>query len=142
MNARVQRRLTLLNISEFFFRQLQGNGTIEFPAFSSQFYRSDIHDQIYRCQASNQVGKAISRNVHVRGIIHEFYEVKVEGHEVLLNNVAFLKCIVPLHIREHVEVSSWYRDEEVLTENSDISKFLYLRNIKRNLRQASLYQSV
>lgn len=135
--------LVSLNVIKHFwilFRQLQGNGTIEFPAFASQFYRSDIHDQIYRCQASNQAGTIISRNVHVRGIIHEFYEVKVEGHEVLLNNVAFLKCVVPLHIREHVEVSSWYRDDEVLTENNDISEFRLsfpFLTIKRNLRQTS-----
>lgn len=114
-------RIPLLN-----FRQLQGNGTIEFPAFSSQFYRSDIHDQIYRCQASNQAGTIISKNIHVRGIVHQFYDVKVEGHEVLLNNVAFLKCIVPLHIREHVEITTWYRGDETLTDNSDISKYFFL----------------
>jgi hypothetical protein len=58
----------------------------------------------------------------VRGIVNQFYEVKVEGHEVLLNNVAFLKCVVPLHIREHVEITSWYRGDEVLTDTSDISE--------------------
>lgn len=137
------------NIIKFwYFRQLQSNGTIEFPAFASQFYRSDVHDQVYRCQASNQAGTIISKNVHVRGIVHEFYEVKVEGHEVLLNNVAFLKCVVPLHMREHVEITSWYRDEEVLTDNSDISKYSLLYPlqpkrkkvtsiIKTNLRQSS-----
>lgn len=102
---------------------MQGNGTIEFPAFSSQFYRSDIHDQVYRCQASNQAGTIISRNIHVRGVVHQFYDVKVDGHEVLLNNVAFLKCVVPVHIREHVEITTWYRGEETLTDNSDISKY-------------------
>lgn len=96
---------------------------MEFPAFSSQFYRSDVHDQEYRCQASNQVGTIISRNIHVRGIVHEFYDVKIEGFDVLLNNVAFLKCIVPLHMRERVEITSWYRGEESLTDNNDISKY-------------------
>ena len=106
------------------FRQLTGNGTIEFPAFSSQFYRSDIHDQVYRCLATNQGGTIISRNIHVRGIVHQYYEVKVEAHEVFLNNVAFLKCVVPLHVREHVEITSWYRGEDLLTDNSDISEYL------------------
>lgn len=59
----------------------------------------------------------------MRSIVHQFYEVKVDGHEVLLNNVAFLKCVVPLHMREHVEITSWYRGEEVLTDTSDISKY-------------------
>lgn len=109
--------------SIFRYRQLTGNGTIEFPAFSSQFYRSDIHDQVYRCQASNQGGTIISRNIHVRGIVHQFYEVNVEGQEVLLNNVAFLKCMVPQHVREHIEVTSWYRGDELLTDLSDIGEF-------------------
>lgn len=82
-----------------------------------------MHDQVYRCQAANQGGTIISRNVHVRGVLQEFYEAKVEGLEVLLNNVAFLKCVVPEHVREHVEISSWYRGEEPLTDNSDISKY-------------------
>lgn len=59
----------------------------------------------------------------MRAVVHEFYDVKVDGHEVLLNNVAFLKCVVPLHIREYVEITTWYRGEETLTDNSDISKY-------------------
>lgn len=110
-----------------FYRQLTGNGTVEFPAFASQFYRSDVHDQVYRCQASNQGGTIISRNVHVRGVVHQFYEVKVEGHEVILNNVAFLKCVVPVHVREHVEITSWYRGEELLTDNGDTSEYKKLK---------------
>lgn len=106
----------------FFYRQLQSNGTLEFPAFSSQFYRSDIHDQVYRCQAMNQAGSIISRNIHVRGIIHQFYDVKIDGTDVYLNNVAFLRCSIPQHMREFVEVTTWFRGEEALTENSDISE--------------------
>lgn len=62
--------------------------------------------------------------------MHEFYDVKVDGHEVLLNNVAFLKCVVPLHLREYVEITSWYRGEELLTDNSDISKYSAASNKK------------
>lgn len=98
---------------------------MEFPAFSSQFYRSDVHDQEYRCQASNQAGTIISRNIHVRGIVHELYDVKIDGVDVLLNNAAFLKCIVPVHVRERVEITSWYRGEESLTDTSDISKYSF-----------------
>ncbi|KAL7024043.1 hypothetical protein ACKWTF_012881 [Chironomus riparius] len=102
-------------------RQIQGNGTLHFPSFSSQFFRSDVHEQVYRCQASNHAGTIISRNIHVRAIIHQSYDVKVDGHEVYLNNIAFLKCIVSSHMREFVEITSWYRGEELLTDNSDIS---------------------
>lgn len=38
-----------------------------FPPFVGQYFRSDIHDGIYRCQASNQAGTIISREVYVRG---------------------------------------------------------------------------
>lgn len=109
-------------VSSLIHRQLHSNGTLEFPAFSSQFYRSDVHDQIYRCQATNQAGTIISRNIHVRGIIHQFYDVKIDGTDVFLNNVAFLRCSIPQHMREFVEVTTWFRGEEALTENSDISK--------------------
>lgn len=106
------------------FRQLQNNGSIEFPSFAPQFFRSDVHDQVYRCQASNQAGTIISRNVYVRGIVQEFYEVKVEGNEVLLSNAAFLKCVVPLHVREHVKLTSWFQGEELLNDNNDLSKYV------------------
>ena len=79
---------------------------------------------MYRCQASNHAGTIISRNIHVRAIIHQSYDVKVDGHEVYLNNIAFLKCIVSSHMREFVEITSWYRGEELLTDNSDISKYI------------------
>lgn len=109
------------------YRQVQSNGTLYFPSFASQFYRSDIHDQIYRCQASNHAGTIISRNVHVRAIIHQPYDVKVEGNDVFLNNVAFLKCSVSSHMREFVEITSWYRGDELLTDNSDISEYLNIK---------------
>ena len=59
----------------------------------------------------------------MRAIIHQSYDVKVEGHEVFLNNIAFLKCTVSSHIREFVEITSWYRGDELLTDNSDISEY-------------------
>lgn len=120
---------------------LQGNGTLEFPSFSSQFYRSDVHDQIYRCQASNQAGSIISRNVHVRAIVNQLFEVKVEGIDVYLNNVAFLKCVVPLHMREYVEISSWYRGEEILTDNSDISEYIFYYPLLKRRKQHSVIKS-
>ena len=103
---------------------MQGNGTLYFSSFASQFYRTDIYDQTYRCLASTHAGTIISRNVHVRAIIHQPYEVKIEGLDVYLNNVAFLKCTVSSHMREFVEVTSWYRGEELLTDNSDISELI------------------
>ncbi|XP_023236839.1 Down syndrome cell adhesion molecule-like protein Dscam2 [Centruroides sculpturatus] len=42
------------------------NGTLYFPPFPSERYRQDIHSAVYRCVASNLVGKVGSRDVHVR----------------------------------------------------------------------------
>jgi hypothetical protein len=106
------------------YRQLPGNGTLQFPAFAGQFFRSDIHDTIYRCQASNQIGVVLSRNVRVRSIIRQNYNIQVEGRDVYLGNVAFLKCVIPSHVKFYVEVSAWYRGEEMMTESSDISEYL------------------
>lgn len=103
---------------------------MDFPAFGGQFYRSDIHDQTYRCLASNHAGTILSRNIRVRATSQESYEVKMEGRDVFLNNVAFLRCIIPSHVKEYVEVSSWYRGDEILTENADISKY-HLCDISR-----------
>jgi hypothetical protein len=133
MKTKVTFILLLFSFSFFFYlpslsghyRQVHSNGSLFFSSFASHLYRTDIHDQIYRCQASNHAGTILSRNIHVRAIIHQSYDVKVEGHDVFLNNVAFLKCTVSSHIREFVEVTSWYRGDELLTDNSDISEYIF-----------------
>lgn len=51
------------------------------------------------------------------------YDIRVEGNEVFLGNVAFLRCFIPEHVRKFVVVSSWYRgDEELLPGMADIGK--------------------
>ena len=37
-----------------------------FPPFRAEDYRQEVHAQIYACLAKNQIGSAISRDVHVR----------------------------------------------------------------------------
>lgn len=51
------------------------------------------------------------------------YDIRVEGNEVFLGNVAFLRCFVPEHVRKYVAVTSWFRgDEELLAELADMGK--------------------
>ena len=111
------------------YRQTPGNGTLYFPSFAEQFYRSDIHDNIYRCRAASQVGTIISRNVHVRGVVRQSYELQVDGKEVFMGNVAFLKCLIPVHVKEFIEISSWHCGDETLTENLDIGESFFIETV-------------
>lgn len=42
------------------------NGTLVFPPFSSNEFRNDVHHAIYRCVASNSLGRIVSREVRLR----------------------------------------------------------------------------
>lgn len=58
----------------------------------------------------------------MRAIVRQSYELQVEGKEVFMGNVAFLRCLIPAHVKEFIEISSWYSGDEVLTENLDIGE--------------------
>jgi hypothetical protein len=47
-------------------RRVLRNGTLVLLPFPAAAYRQDIHSTIYRCVASNRVGRIISRDVQVR----------------------------------------------------------------------------
>lgn len=47
-------------------RRVLHNGTLVLLPFSAAAYRQDIHNTVYRCVASNTVGRIISRDVQVR----------------------------------------------------------------------------
>lgn len=47
-------------------RRILRNGTMVLLPFSEASYRQDVHNTIYRCVASNRVGRIISRDVNVR----------------------------------------------------------------------------
>lgn len=54
-------------------RRVLRNGTLVLLPFSAAAYRQDIHNTIYRCVASNSVGRIISRDVQVRAGELNFY---------------------------------------------------------------------
>lgn len=57
-------------------------------------------------------------------VVRQAYDVRVEGKEVFLGNVAFLRCIVPDHVKDYVTVSAWYREDVLLLpERADICKY-------------------
>lgn len=47
-------------------RRVLRNGTLMLLPFAAAAYRQDIHSTVYRCVASNTVGRIISRDVQVR----------------------------------------------------------------------------
>ena len=43
------------------------NGSLQFNKFSPERWRSDIHDSMVRCQASNVYGTVVSTVIHIKG---------------------------------------------------------------------------
>ncbi|XP_073816744.1 Down syndrome cell adhesion molecule 3 isoform X3 [Musca autumnalis] len=121
-------------------RKIAGNGTLYFPPFLAQYYRSDVHETMYRCRATNEVGTILSRNVHVQAVVRRQFHVHVENIEVFLGNSALIKCAIPDYVRAYVKVTSWQRGEEMLLPDvSDVagryvvlsaSGDLYIRTVR------------
>lgn len=47
-------------------REILVNGSMYFLPFGAESYRHDVHSAVYRCQASNSVGKVLGREVSVK----------------------------------------------------------------------------
>ncbi|XP_058795689.1 cell adhesion molecule Dscam2 isoform X3 [Phymastichus coffea] len=100
-------------------RQLLGNGTLYFPPFLAQDFRAEIHNARYRCRAANFVGTVLSREVTLRAVLTmPGYEVRVNRSPVVEGNNAVLSCTAREDIKEHLTVTSWYRDESILLPGS------------------------
>ncbi|KAJ8679750.1 hypothetical protein QAD02_015537, partial [Eretmocerus hayati] len=105
-------------------RQLMGNGTLYFPPFLAQDFRAEIHNARYRCRASNSLGTVLSREVTLRAVLTmPGYEVRVSRSPVVEGNNAMLSCAAREDIKEHLTVTSWYRDESILLPGSSDTDF-------------------
>lgn len=47
-------------------RETLVNGSMYFLPFGAESYRHDVHSAVYRCQASNSVGRVLGREVSVK----------------------------------------------------------------------------
>nr|XP_032292783.1 Down syndrome cell adhesion molecule-like protein Dscam2 isoform X33 [Drosophila virilis] len=92
-------------------RQISSDGKLVFPPFRAEDYRQEVHAQVYACLARNQFGSIISRDVHVRAVVQQFYESEVNNEYVIRGNSAVLKCSIPSFVADFVQVVSW-QDEE------------------------------
>ncbi|XP_068083883.1 cell adhesion molecule Dscam1 [Anabrus simplex] len=103
-------------------RRVYPNGSLEFLPFPAERYRHDVHTAMYRCRARNQVGLILSRDVHVRAVVKQKYEIQVYDEYVISGNTAVLRCQVPSYVAEYVMVTSWIQDGTVnIYPNTDTS---------------------
>ncbi|XP_035789910.1 Down syndrome cell adhesion molecule-like protein Dscam2 isoform X3 [Anopheles albimanus] len=91
-------------------RRVLRNGTLVLLPFPAAAYRQDIHSTIYRCVASNTVGRVISRDVQVRAVVAQAYKVDVEVLAASRGCTAILRCVVPNFVKELVRVVSWVQE--------------------------------
>uniref|UniRef100_A0A6B2E762 Putative down syndrome cell adhesion molecule 2 isoform r n=1 Tax=Phlebotomus kandelakii TaxID=1109342 RepID=A0A6B2E762_9DIPT len=91
-------------------RRVLRNGTLVLLPFPAAAYRQDIHNTIYRCVASNNVGRVISRDVQVRAVVAQAYKVDVEVLSASRGCTAILRCVVPTFVKELVRVVSWMQE--------------------------------
>ncbi|KAI8122153.1 Down syndrome cell adhesion molecule-like protein Dscam2, partial [Lucilia cuprina] len=93
-------------------RQISSDGKLVFPPFRAEDYRQEVHAQVYACLARNQFGSIISRDVHVRAVVAQYYEADVNKEHVIRGNSAVIKCLIPSFVADFVEVVSWHTDNE------------------------------
>ncbi|XP_046745786.1 Down syndrome cell adhesion molecule-like protein Dscam2 isoform X2 [Diprion similis] len=91
-------------------REMLRNGSIYFLPFGAESYRHDVHSAVYRCQASNSVGRVLGREISVRAVVRQKYEVQVRDTYVLAGNTGVLRCEIPTFVKEYVAVTSWVQD--------------------------------
>ncbi|XP_076235762.1 cell adhesion molecule Dscam2 [Calliopsis andreniformis] len=86
------------------------NGSMYFLPFRAENYRHDVHSAVYRCQASNSVGRVLSREITVKAVVRQNYKVLVQDVYVLAGNTGVLRCEIPTFVKEYVTVTSWVQD--------------------------------
>ncbi|XP_011880275.1 PREDICTED: Down syndrome cell adhesion molecule-like protein Dscam2 isoform X2 [Vollenhovia emeryi] len=91
-------------------REMLVNGSMYFLPFGAESYRHDVHSAVYRCQASNSVGKVLGREITVKAVVRQKYEVQVRDAYVLAGNTGVLRCEIPAFVKEYVAVTSWLKD--------------------------------
>ncbi|XP_044271118.1 Down syndrome cell adhesion molecule-like protein Dscam2 isoform X3 [Tribolium madens] len=91
-------------------RRVLRNGTLLLQPFPAAAYRQDIHSTVYRCVASNSVGRIISRDVQIRAVVAQTFRVEVEVTGAARGCTAVLKCIIPPFVKDLVRIISWIQE--------------------------------
>ncbi|XP_054281239.1 cell adhesion molecule Dscam2-like [Macrosteles quadrilineatus] len=87
------------------------NGSLLFYPFHPSNYRHDVHAATYRCSAANSVGRILSRDIRVKAVVLQYYELSVQyTKSVIRGNTALLKCSIPSFVKDYITVTSWLQD--------------------------------
>ncbi|XP_070066225.1 cell adhesion molecule Dscam1 isoform X31 [Drosophila virilis] len=118
-------------------RQISSDGKLVFPPFRAEDYRQEVHAQVYACLARNQFGSIISRDVHVRAVVNQFYGADILMEYVIKGNAAVLKCSIPSFVADFVRVESWIDEEGTELRHSDNydGKYLVLPSGELHIRE-------
>ncbi|XP_034142432.1 Down syndrome cell adhesion molecule-like protein Dscam2 isoform X36 [Drosophila guanche] len=117
-------------------RQISSDGKLVFPPFRAEDYRQEVHAQVYACLARNQFGSIISRDVHVRAVVKQFFESQVYDEYVIKGNAAIFKCQTPSFVADHIDITDWIDTEgEVYTKNITDGKYLVLPSGELHIRE-------
>ncbi|XP_022670390.1 Down syndrome cell adhesion molecule-like protein Dscam2 isoform X3 [Varroa destructor] len=116
------------------------NGTLYLQSFQANRYRQDVHATTYRCVATNSVGTTGSRDVRVRAVVAQRYEVQVYDEFVISGNTAVLRCHIPSYVRDYVAVVTWEREDGVtITSNVAVGgRYSVLAHGELHIRQATI----
>ncbi|XP_077484140.1 cell adhesion molecule Dscam1-like isoform X2 [Amblyomma americanum] len=95
-------------------RRLLPNGTLAMAPFGAAQARH--HAGVVQCVAENDVGRIVSRDVHLRGVVAQEYKTKVYDEFVVRGNTAVLHCQMPSFVREDVDVTGWIREDGLLIQ--------------------------
>ncbi|XP_049290893.1 Down syndrome cell adhesion molecule-like protein Dscam2 isoform X1 [Anopheles funestus] len=120
-------------------RQILPNGNLVFPPFRAEDYRQEVHAQVYACMAKNQFGSVISRDVNVRAVVHQHYQIRVNDEFVLNGNAAILKCLVPSFLQDFITIESWDIDDQTVMIDAEEStmdgKYMVLPSGELHIRE-------
>lgn len=90
-------------------RHVLSNGTLQFPAYRDDAYRSDVHSAEYRCLASTATGALLSPPVIIRSVVIGALQVYASDAYTLPGNTAVLPCLVMVPVEQAwaVQVTHW-----------------------------------
>ncbi|XP_070851139.1 cell adhesion molecule Dscam1 isoform X22 [Drosophila suzukii] len=118
-------------------RQISSDGKLVFPPFRAEDYRQEVHAQVYACLARNQFGSIISRDVHVRAVVNQYYEAEVVSEYVIRGNTAVLKCTIPSFVADFLRVEAWVASDgtEYAPQEDFDGKYLVLPSGELHIRE-------
>ncbi|XP_055906135.1 cell adhesion molecule Dscam2 isoform X21 [Eupeodes corollae] len=118
-------------------RQVSSDGKLVFPPFRAEDYRQEVHAQVYACLARNQFGSIISRDVHVRAVVNQYFQSQVYDEYVIKGNSAIFKCQTPSFVADHVDITDWVDTDggAYIKNGSSDGKYLVLPSGELHIRE-------